>query len=99
MPAAARLPNGYRDYGDKVLRVVNFVDRAQSLGFTLREVGAHLRSPRGDGRKARLQERLEAKLVELDASPGAGASAASYNFAADRRGAVRSRRRAKVHEG
>ena len=67
LPAAARLPNGYRDYGDDALQVVNFVDRAQSLGFTLREVGAHLRSPKGDGRKARLQERLEAKLAELDA--------------------------------
>ena len=67
LPAAPRLPNGYRDYGDDTLHVVNVIDRAQSLGFTLRDLATHLRSPKGDGRKARLQERLEAKLAELDA--------------------------------
>ena len=64
---APRLANGYRDYDDHALRVVTFVDRARSLGFTLREVAAHLQSPEGDGRKARLQAGLEAKLIELDA--------------------------------
>ena len=67
LPAAARLANGYRDYGDYALQVVTFIGRARSLGFTLRDVATHLRSPKGDRRKARLQERLEAKLVELDA--------------------------------
>ena len=67
LPAAARRPNGYRDYGRDALQVVTFIDRAQSLGFTLREVATHLRSPKGDGRKARLEKRLEAKLAELDA--------------------------------
>ena len=64
---AARLPNGYRDYGDHDLNVVRFIDRAQSLGFTLREVAAHLSSPQGDARKARLEARLQEKLAELDA--------------------------------
>ena len=63
---AARLTNGYRDYGDHALAVVTFIDRARSLGFTLRDVATHLRSPAGDERKARLQASLEAKLVELD---------------------------------
>jgi DNA-binding transcriptional MerR regulator len=49
------------------LEVVRFTTRAQSLGFTLRDVAAHLRSPEDGGRKARLQAQLEAKLVELDA--------------------------------
>ena len=64
---AARLANGYRDYADRDLDVVRFVDRAQSLGFTLREVATHLASPGGEPRKARLQAHLEAKLAELDA--------------------------------
>ncbi len=67
LPPAARLANRYRDYNDYALKVLQFIDRAQGLGFTLREVAIHLRSPKGDGRKARLQARLEAKLAELDA--------------------------------
>ena len=67
LPPAARLANGYRDYGAHALQVVRFIGRAQSLGFALREVATHLDSPRGDGRKARLQAQLEAKLAELDA--------------------------------
>ena len=64
---AARSKNGYRDYGDHASEVVRFTTRAQSLGFTLRDVAAHLRSPENGGRKARLQAQLKAKLVELDA--------------------------------
>jgi MerR family copper efflux transcriptional regulator len=67
LPPAARLANGYRDYGERDLEVVLFIDRAQGLGFTLREVATHLSSPQGDARKARLQARLEEKLAELDA--------------------------------
>ena len=63
---ATRLANGYRDYDDYALEVVKFIDRAQSLGFTLRDVAMHLRLPKGDGRKAWLQARLETKLAELD---------------------------------
>jgi DNA-binding transcriptional MerR regulator len=49
------------------LEVVRLTTRAQSLGFTLRDVAAHLRSPEYGGRKARLQAQLEAKLMGLDA--------------------------------
>ena len=66
LPPAARLANGYRDYGEDVLEIVAFIDRAQSVGFTLRDVATHLLSPKGDGRKARVQARLEEKLAELD---------------------------------
>jgi MerR family copper efflux transcriptional regulator len=59
LPPVARSENGYRDYNDHALEVVRFTTRAQSLGFTLRDVAAHLRSPEGNGRKARLQARLE----------------------------------------
>ena len=65
--AAVRSENGYRYHGDHALEVVRFTTLAQSLGFTLRgDVAAHLRSPEDGGRKARLQAKLEAKLVELD---------------------------------
>ena len=67
LPAAKRLGNGYRDYDDHALEIVRFIDRAQGLGFALREVAAHLRGPADDERKARLQARLEGKLAELDA--------------------------------
>jgi MerR family transcriptional regulator, copper efflux regulator len=67
LPPAARLANGYREYGDYDLEVVRFITRAQTLGFTLRDVATHLASPQGDARKARLQARLEDKLGELDA--------------------------------
>ena len=67
LAAAARLANGYRDYDGRAVAVVKFIGRARSLGFRLREVAAHLRAPQGEGRKARLQAQLEAKLAELDA--------------------------------
>ena len=62
-----RLANGYRDYGDSTLEIIHFIRRAQSLGFTLKDVAAHLSSPRDGRRKARVQEQLEAKLTELEA--------------------------------
>jgi MerR family transcriptional regulator, copper efflux regulator len=67
LPAAGRLANGYRDYDPHAVDVVNFIGRARSLGFGLKEVATHLRSPRDEKRKARLQAQLEAKLAELDA--------------------------------
>ena len=67
LPPAARLANGYRDYDERALLTVRFIDRAQSLGFTLAEVARHLQLPEGVDRKARLQGRLEVKLKELDA--------------------------------
>jgi DNA-binding transcriptional MerR regulator len=67
LPAPGRLANGYRDYDRHAVEIVKFIDRARNLGFGLREVAAHLRLPRGEERKARLQAQLEAKLSELDA--------------------------------
>ncbi len=64
---AVRLANGYRDYDEPALLTVRFIDRAQSLGFTLAEVARHLHLPKAADRKASLQGRLEAKLLELDA--------------------------------
>jgi MerR family copper efflux transcriptional regulator len=66
LPAAARRANGYRDYDRQAVEIVKFIDRARRLDFGLSEVAAHFRLPRGERRKARLQEQLEAKLSELD---------------------------------
>jgi len=66
LPPAARLANAYRDYDEQALLIVRFIDRAQRLGFSLAEVGGHLRLPENADRKASLQARLEVKLAELD---------------------------------
>jgi DNA-binding transcriptional MerR regulator len=39
---ARRLENGYRDYPDEVLMLVNYIRTAQQLGFTLTEIGHKL---------------------------------------------------------
>ena len=42
LPLAARRPNGYRDYGDQEVTVLQFVRRTRDLGFSLDEVSALL---------------------------------------------------------
>jgi len=39
---ARRLDNGYRDYPEEVLMLVNYIRTAQQLGFTLLEIGHKL---------------------------------------------------------
>ncbi len=39
---ARRLPNGYRDYPEEVLTLVQYIRTAQQLGFTLAEIGDRL---------------------------------------------------------
>ena len=67
LPRPPRLPSGYRDYDERALEIVLFVNRARDLGFSLAEVAAHLDSPYDETRKARLLSRVEAKIDELDA--------------------------------
>ncbi|HVJ41981.1 MAG TPA: MerR family transcriptional regulator [Dongiaceae bacterium] len=38
IPAAKRSGNGYRDYSGDVVDRLRFIEQAQSLGFTLREI-------------------------------------------------------------
>ncbi|RYF09964.1 MAG: MerR family DNA-binding transcriptional regulator [Oxalobacteraceae bacterium] len=38
IPAASRTDNGYRDYSPEVLPLLRFVEQAQALGFTLKEI-------------------------------------------------------------
>ena len=39
IPAAGRSANGYRDYPPELVGQLQFIERAQDLGFTLRELG------------------------------------------------------------
>lgn len=39
---ARRLANGYRDYPDEVVQLVQFIRTAQRLGFSLNEIGSNV---------------------------------------------------------
>ena len=67
LPPPARRPSGYRDYDERALEIIAFINRARSLGFSLAQIAAHLDAPRDDERKTRLISQVEAKLSELDA--------------------------------
>jgi MerR family transcriptional regulator, copper efflux regulator len=68
LTGAPRRPNGYRDYPASVVEVLSFIDRAQALGFSLREIGTALPAA-VDGKLAptRVLEALERKRAEVDA--------------------------------
>jgi DNA-binding transcriptional MerR regulator len=67
LPRPARRPNGYRDYDERSLEIIAFINRARGLGFSLAEIGRHFSSPRDGARKSRLLANMEAKLSEFDA--------------------------------
>ncbi len=39
MPEPARAPNGYRDYSDKDIDILKFIQSARKMGFPLKDVG------------------------------------------------------------
>jgi MerR family transcriptional regulator, copper efflux regulator len=60
-----RLPSGYRRYGDLEVARLNFIRRAQALGFTLNEVKALLQiSAHGD--VAHIKRSAQEKLEDVD---------------------------------
>jgi MerR family transcriptional regulator, copper efflux regulator len=64
---AARRQNGYRDYGDDDVSVLQFIRRTRDLGFSLDEVGALLTLWRDRRRPSREVKRLaEAHIAELE---------------------------------
>ena len=67
LPPAPRRQSGYRDYDERALEIILFINRARGLGFSLAEVAAHLDSPQDHTRKSRLLSRMEDKIRELDA--------------------------------
>jgi len=66
LPPAARANNGYRSYDGRDLKIIGFIDRAQTLGFSLKEIGAFLISPPDQRSAQTLAPRLEAQLAEID---------------------------------
>ena len=64
---AERFLNGYRAYREKDVRMLRFVRRARSLGFSLKEVADLLLLYRDRGRASRDVRRLAtARVGELD---------------------------------
>lgn len=68
LPCPARKTSGYRQFGDEALARMQFIRRAQGVGFTLREIEALLRL-RDDPRATRAEVRHEvaAKIEDIDA--------------------------------
>ena len=67
LPEAARRANGYRDYGDQDVAVLQFVRRTRDLGFSLEEVSALLALWSNKKRPSREVKRLaEAHITEIE---------------------------------
>lgn len=61
---AARRENGYRDYGDDDVSILQFIRRTRDLGFSLDEVAALLALWRDRKRSSREVKRLAAAHIE-----------------------------------
>jgi Cu(I)-responsive transcriptional regulator len=67
LPAAARRANGYRDYDDQDVAILQFVRRTRDLGFSLEEVAALLALWADKKRPSREVKRLaEAHIADLE---------------------------------
>jgi Cu(I)-responsive transcriptional regulator len=67
MKPAARRNNGYRDYGDTEVSVLQFIRRTRDLGFSLEEVSALLALWRDRKRPSREVKRLaQAHIADLE---------------------------------
>jgi DNA-binding transcriptional MerR regulator len=65
LPAAPRGANGYRDYPESLVATLGFIEQAQRLGFSLKEIAGHATL---EGRACEaLPQKLRAKLTEVDA--------------------------------
>lgn len=63
LPSAARRSNGYRDYGDQEVSVLQFVRRTRDLGFSLEEVSALLALWTNKRRPSREVKRMAEKHI------------------------------------
>jgi MerR family copper efflux transcriptional regulator len=61
----ARLPSGYRRYGELQLARLRFIRRAQELGFTLKDI-RELLGLSGQRDVARVKRAAEKKLAEVE---------------------------------
>ena len=65
LPPQARLPSGYRRYGDTQVARLRFIRRAQELGFSLRDV-RDLLGLSSQRDVARIKRSAERKLAEVN---------------------------------
>jgi Zn(II)-responsive transcriptional regulator len=63
---AARLPSGYRRYGEQELKRLRFIRRAKALGFTLADI-RELMALSDDSSVARVRQTAAAKLADIEA--------------------------------
>ncbi|HWA23730.1 MAG TPA: Cu(I)-responsive transcriptional regulator [Caulobacterales bacterium] len=63
LPAASRRSNGYRDYGDSDVAILQFIRRTRDLGFSLPEMSALLTLWRDRKRPSREVKRLAAAHI------------------------------------
>ncbi len=68
LPHARRTTGGLRQYGDDVLRQVRFVQQAQALGLTLKDVRQLVSDQGGAGRDKcrKVRNLLELRLKDVD---------------------------------
>ncbi|NOX73549.1 MAG: MerR family DNA-binding transcriptional regulator [Alphaproteobacteria bacterium] len=67
MLASLRTANGYRDFPEGSEDLVNYIKTAQTLGFTLAQIGAELPALTKGGLSAdEIGDILRAKLAEID---------------------------------
>jgi DNA-binding transcriptional MerR regulator len=67
LPEPARLPSGHRRYDDETVRFLRAIKEAQSVGFTLAEIGEYLGAARRTGSPSEaLRVRMAAKIDEID---------------------------------
>lgn len=68
--AADRALNGYRDYPASTVDLIVFIERAQKLGFSLKEIRAGAATPKTDGHPVSCETVLPAlrrKLADVEA--------------------------------
>src|SRR5213076_1748595 len=67
LPAPERTPSGHRRYDEETVRFLRAIKEAQSVGFTLAEIGDFLRVARRSGSPSEaLRIRMAAKIDEID---------------------------------
>jgi redox-sensitive transcriptional activator SoxR len=72
LPAPHRAPSGHRVYDEETVRFLRAIKEAQAVGFTLAEIGEHLRAARRSTSPSEaLRVRMAAKIDEIDGRIGA----------------------------
>jgi len=67
LPEPERMPSGHRRYDEETVRFLRAIKEAQSVGFTLAEIGDYLGAARRSGSPSEtLRVRMAAKIDEID---------------------------------